>query len=46
MDPFAGIGSTLIAAKSSGRRAIGCELDSEFYNIAMDRLKEMENALW
>lgn len=46
MDPFAGIGSTLIAAKSSGRRAIGCELDPEFYNTAMDRLKEMENALW
>ena len=46
MDPFAGIGSTLLAANQLGRKAIGCELDEEFYATAMERIKEQENALW
>lgn len=38
-DPFSGSGSTLIAAKELGRKYLGCEIDKEYYDIALDRLK-------
>ena len=38
LDPFAGSGSTLIAAHAEGFRALGIELDEEHASIARDRL--------
>lgn len=39
LDPFAGSGSTAIAAESLGRRWIMCEIDTSFANVAFKRIK-------
>ena len=38
-DPFAGVGSTLIAALRCNRRAVGCEKEDRYVQIAKQRLK-------
>lgn len=38
LDPFMGSGSTIIAAINLNRKAIGIELDPEFYAIAKNRI--------
>lgn len=38
LEPFAGIGSTLIACKNCNRQYIGFELDESYYNITMERI--------
>lgn len=42
LDPFAGAGTTLIAAKQLRRKAIGIELDKDFIDIIIQRLKLCE----
>ncbi len=39
LDPFAGSGTTLAAAHQTGRRCFGIELDPQFVDTTIDRLK-------
>jgi adenine-specific DNA-methyltransferase len=41
-DPFAGSGTTLVAAKFHDRRAVGCERDVQFHAVATERLARVE----
>jgi DNA modification methylase len=40
LDPFLGIGSTLMAAHKLGKQGIGLDLSNEFVNIAKERLEK------
>jgi DNA modification methylase len=46
LDPFVGIGTTLIAAKDLGRNAVGFDLNQKYIDFANKRLKESGNSLF
>jgi site-specific DNA-methyltransferase (adenine-specific) len=39
LDPYAGSGSTLIAARNLGRKAIGVEIEAGYVAVAESRLQ-------
>ena len=41
-EPFAGGGTTLLAARLNGRKAIGCEISKEYCDIIVKRLSQIE----
>lgn len=42
LDPFAGVGSTVIAAIKNNRNAIGIEKEEQYCKIANQRIKDMK----
>lgn len=38
-DPFAGVATTGVAATMNGRKFLGCEIDEQYINIGLERLK-------
>ena len=44
VDPYAGSGTTLVAARAAGRRALGVELDPTYYEAARRRLDPLAAA--
>jgi site-specific DNA-methyltransferase (adenine-specific) len=42
LDPFAGSGTTILAAKQLNRNAIGIELSPEYAEIARNRVSSFE----
>ncbi len=41
LDPYAGVGSTLIAAALHGRRSLGSEKEKKYHKIALQRFDEL-----
>ena len=41
MDPFAGSGTTLVAAKRNGRQGIGYDLNPDYVKTATKRLNDV-----
>lgn len=42
-DPFTGSGTTGIACLRTNRNFIGCELNEDYFNVALNRLANLEN---
>ena len=45
LDPFMGVGSTIIAAKNLNRKGIGIDLSEDFFKIVNERLNDSQTKL-
>lgn len=43
LDPTMGVGSTAVACKLTNRNFIGCEINEEYYNIAVKRVSDAKS---
>ena len=43
LDPYMGVGSTVIAALKHGREGYGCDVVSEYVEVAQDRIRQLED---
>lgn len=43
LDPYLGVGSSVIAALKHGRRGLGCDIDRRYVDITWDRIRELRN---
>lgn len=43
LDPFLGSGTTIIAANKNMRKAIGFELNEQYYELSINRIKQFRN---
>jgi DNA modification methylase len=46
LDPFLGIGTTLLAARNTSRAGIGCELNESYAEMARERLAKQQGELF
>jgi DNA modification methylase len=46
LDPFCGIGSTLVACKRTGRIGYGIELNKKYYDLCLKRTPEFKNNIY
>lgn len=42
LDPYAGVGSSLVAAVKNGRNAYGCDLQADYVKVAWERLHALD----
>ncbi len=42
LDPYLGVGSSAIAALKNGRNAYGCDITSEYIDIALERVSQLK----
>ena len=45
LDPFAGLGTTILAAIASNRNSFGFEIDEKIANLALENIKELSSGL-
>lgn len=45
LDPFVGVGTTLVAAHNTGRKGIGIDLSDEYCKLTKSRLKDLKISL-
>ncbi|MCK6450608.1 MAG: site-specific DNA-methyltransferase [Alphaproteobacteria bacterium] len=45
LDPFMGVGSTVIGAVKHGRNGYGCDIDSEYVEVAHRRLRDLRTGV-